>query len=93
MDKSSQAEADYAARRRQVSTLGHRYLVASTVVVKDSTGATTYDVADDYTVDAEAGVVTRVGGGAIAAADALKIAYDYADESQVTDAESNRRGA
>ena len=86
VDKSSQAEADYDLANDKI-TLGHQYLIASTVVVKDSTGATTYDVADDYTVDAEAGVVTRVVGGAIAAGATLKIAYDYADESQVTDAE------
>ena len=84
--KSSQAEADYDLADDKI-TLGHKYLIASTVVVKNQAGNTTYDVGDDYTVDAEAGVVTRAAGGAIAAGDTLKIAYDYADESQVTDAE------
>ncbi len=86
VDKSPQAEADYVLAAGQID-LGRKYLIASTVVVKDDTGATTYDVGDDYTVDAEAGVVTRVEGGAITAGDTLKIAYDYADESMVTDAE------
>ena len=86
VDKSSQAEADYVLAENKI-TLGRQYLLASTVVVKDETGATTYDLGDDYTVDAEAGVVTRVASGAIGVGDTLKIAYDYADESQVTDAE------
>ena len=86
VDKSSQAEADYVLAGDKI-TLGRKYLVASTVVVKSSDGATTHDMADDYTVDAEAGVITRVDGGAIAAGATLKIAYDYADAGEVTDAE------
>ena len=86
VDKTSQAEADYSLTGESVD-VGRKYLVASTVVVKDSAGATTHVVGTDYTVDAEAGVITRVAGGAIAAGDDLKIAFDYADESQVTDAE------
>ena len=85
-DKTDVAEADFAADGDRYD-LGRKYVIASTVVVKDATGSTTYDVGDDYTVDAEAGVVTRVAGGAIGSGDALKIAYSYADAAQVTDAE------
>ena len=85
-DKTSQAEADYSLTGDSVD-VGRKYLVAATVVVKDSTGATTYVADTDYTANAETGVITRVEGGGIAAGADLKIAFDYADESQVTDAE------
>lgn len=86
VDKSSQAEKDFMLAGDLVQ-VGHRYLVASTVVVKNDDASTTYTVDDDYTVNAEAGVITRVDGGAIAAGATLKIAYDYADAAEVTDAE------
>lgn len=86
VDKSSQAEKDFMLSGDLVQ-VGHRYLVASTVVVKNDDASTTYTVDDDYTVNAEAGVITRVDGGGIAAGDTLKIAYDYADAAEVTDAE------
>ena len=85
-DKSSQAEADYELDGDSI-TVAHKYLIAASVVVKDSTGGTTHTVDDDYTVDAAAGTITRVDGGAIAADATLKIAYDYLDEGEVTDAE------
>ena len=86
VDKSSQAEKDFMLSGDSVQ-LDHKYVVASSVVVKNAAGDTTYAVDDDYTVDAEAGKVTRVDGGGIAAGATLKIAYDYADEAEVTDAE------
>ncbi len=86
VDKTSQAEADYSLDGDSVS-VAHQYLVASSVVVKSDDGGTTYVAGTDYTVDAEAGKVTRIDGGGIAADADLKIAYDYADESEVTDAE------
>ena len=71
VDKSSQGEADHTLVDDKID-LGRKYLVASTVVVKSSDGATTYAAAADYTVDAEAGVVARVAAGAIAAGATLK---------------------
>lgn len=55
--------------------LAHRDV--SSVVVKDSAGTTTYDVGDDYTVDALGGFVTPLTGGAITAASTIKISYSY----------------
>ena len=86
VDKASQAEKAFSLDGDSL-TLDHKYVVASTVVVKNSAGDTTYDVNTDYTVDSETGKVTRVASGAIAADADLKIAYDYADAAQVTDAE------
>jgi len=59
----------------------------SDVVVKNKAADTTYDAGDDYTVDADAGTVTRVVGGAIAADATLKIAYSALDLSKVTAAD------
>ncbi len=86
VDKTSQAEKDFTLSGDSVQ-LGHKYVVASTVVVKNDDGSTTYTVDDDYTVDSEAGTLTRVATGDIDADDDLKIAYDYADADEVTDAE------
>ena len=85
-DKTAVAAAEVDADGDRYD-LGRKYIVASTVVVRDATGSTTYSVGDDYTVDAEAGVIRRVAGGTIGAGDTLEIAYDYADEAEVTDAE------
>ncbi len=86
VNKTSQAEKEFALVGDSL-TLDHKYVVASTVVVKSSDGNTTHDVADDYTVDAEAGVITRMASGDIDAGATLKIAYDYADADEVTDDE------
>ena len=85
-DKSSQAEAQYALADDRID-LPRKHLVASTVVVKNQAGRTTYTVGDDYTVDAAAGVITRVDDGDIAAGATLKIAFDYLDEKQLTTVE------
>jgi phage tail sheath protein FI len=55
------------------------------VVVKDSTGVTTYDLNDDYIV--EDYVVKRVSGSAFAEGAALKISYKYLNETLVADAD------
>lgn len=57
------------------------YRKVSSVVVKDSTGVTTYTEDDDYEVDAKIGRVKILSGGSggIEADDVLKISYSYAD--------------
>lgn len=49
----------------------------SAVVVKDSTGTTTYDAGDDYMLDAERGTLQILATGAIVAG-AIKVAYTKA---------------
>jgi uncharacterized protein len=55
------------------------------VVVKDSTGVTTYDLNDDYIV--EDYIVKRVSGSAFAEGAALKISYKHLNPSLVADAD------
>ena len=45
----------------------------------------TYDVTDDYTVDADTGVVTRVATGAIAAGQAVTASYSYLGDGTAAD--------
>lgn len=56
------------------------------VVVKSSDGLTTYVAGTDYNVDAY-GKLTRLGGGAIAQGATVKVDYDYADPTKVTNAD------
>lgn len=57
-------------------------LDVSAVVVKDSTGSTTYDLTDDYLVtDAELGIIQVVDGGAITDASVLHVSYTTAAET------------
>ena len=72
--------------------VGKRYAMAnpkvSTVVVKDSTGVTTYTTPADYTVDTNNGTITITQGGAIALATAsagvnIKVSYAYAGHTKV----------
>ena len=86
VDKSSQAEKTFDLAGDSVQ-LDHKFLVASSVVVQEADGDPTFVLGTDYTLDAEAGVITRVDGGGIDANETIKIAYDYADAGQVTDAE------
>lgn len=62
-------------------------VLLSSVVVKDSTAETTYELGKDYTVayDSEyKAVITRVSTGTIATdTDVLSVTYDYADPSKV----------
>ena len=89
-DKTAVAAAEHQfAAQADGGTLnvGQRRLIASSVVVPNQAGDTTYDVGDDYTFDAETGVFTRVAGGTIADGPTVKIAFDYLDEAKVTDAD------
>ena len=54
---------------------------------KSSQAEAQYALGDDYTVDAAAGVITRLDDGDIAAGAKLKIAFDYLDEAQLTTVE------
>lgn len=60
----------------------------SALVLKDSTGTTTYDAGDDYILDPANGTIEIVAGGAIATATAsagvtLKAEYAYAEHARV----------
>lgn len=57
------------------------------VVVQSADGVTTYLLGTDYTVDAAAGVITRVVGGQIAQAQAVQVSYDRPNPAAVTSAE------
>jgi hypothetical protein len=50
----------------------------STVVVKDSTGVTTYTAGTDYQVDANPGLIRPLSGGAITSNESLKVSYSKA---------------
>lgn len=50
----------------------------SAVVVKDSTGTTTFVAGTDYTVDAAAGFIKILSTGTITAAESLKVSYTKA---------------
>lgn len=59
----------------------------SGVILKSQDGTTTYALGTDYTLDAVAGVITRVKTGAIAAGATVKLAFTYADPSKVLPSE------
>ncbi|MGH7056424.1 MAG: phage tail sheath family protein [Acetobacteraceae bacterium] len=59
--------------------------LATTVVVKESSGGTTYVEGTDYTVDYVNGFVSAKTGGTIATGASLSIGYSYADPSKVAD--------
>ena len=59
----------------------------SGLVVKDSTGMTTYDPATDYTVDMATGVITRLESGLIEPNDAVKVSYSAASPATVSAAD------
>ncbi|MBI4835924.1 MAG: phage tail sheath subtilisin-like domain-containing protein [Candidatus Abawacabacteria bacterium] len=62
-----------------IITLAHEGV--SSVVVKS--GETTYVVNDDYTVDAENGIITRVSTGDIGATATVTVDYSYQDPTKV----------
>lgn len=62
-------------------TLAHHDV--SAVVVTNADGTVTYLAGTDYTVDAAAGTITRVAGGAITPGQAVKVDYAYADVTKV----------
>lgn len=55
--------------------LAHRSV--SSVVVKDSTGTTTYEAGTDYVVDATRGWIKALSTGTITQDQPLKVSYDY----------------
>ncbi|EHJ3655091.1 phage tail sheath family protein [Salmonella enterica] len=57
------------------------------VVVKNSTGTSTYVAGKDYTLDAQAGIITRLADGGIMATDQVKVSYVWLDPSKVTAAD------
>ncbi len=80
----------------QVINLGHMGIVgpglaggtyATSVVVKNSGGTTTYVENTDYTVDYINGVIAAKTGGAITAGEALEISFNYCDPSKVQDSD------
>ncbi len=83
--KTQVAPKSYTLDDQGQITLDHQYVL--NCVVKDSTGVTTYVAGTDYTLDAEAGTVTRLTGGTIQAGATLKINYDRPDPTLVTTAD------
>lgn len=67
------------ARHDKGVFLAHRNV--SSVVVTNSTGATTYVLNTDYTLDARLGMITALSTGTITDAQALLVDYTYAAES------------
>ncbi len=59
------------------------------VLVKSADGNTTYTAGTDYTVDADAGAITLLADGALAAdgTDSVKISYSYYLDTGVSDAD------
>ena len=66
-----------------VIQLPHKYVVK--VLVKNQAATTTYDVGDDYSVDADTGRISRIAAGAIAAGATVKVSYGHPKEAGVTD--------
>lgn len=60
---------------------------ASTVVVKNSGGSTTYVENTDYTIDYVNGLLYTKSGGSITASQALKVTFAYCDPSKVADSD------
>ncbi len=85
--KSSITGATVTAESIAVDALDRAYLLAhpsvTSVVVKDSTNATTYTVVTDYILDAIGGMITPVTGGAITASSTIHVDYTYASGSKV----------
>ena len=75
----SSTPEEIVAVHDQFVRLAHKKV--STVVVKDETGATTYDVGDDYTVNANLGMIEVLSTGAIADGATLQVTYAFAAES------------
>lgn len=83
--KSSQAATEKTFDKDDEIALDHPGVM--NLVVQDQAEQTTYDVGDDYTLNAATGVITRVEGGAISAEATVSVAYDYADPGEITSAE------
>jgi len=68
-----------------VIQLPHTDIVA--VEVTNQAADTTYALGEDYSVDADAGLISRISAGDIAAEATVKVAYGYPKEAGVTDVE------
>jgi uncharacterized protein len=75
---------NFPASGNQVINLGHMGL--SLVKVQNSGQTITYIQNTDFTVDHVNGLITAEGGGAISAGATIKITFNYADPSQLSDA-------
>jgi phage tail sheath protein FI len=69
------------------ATAAHAAIKDGTLVVKNQAGTTTYVADTDYTVDLQSAKITRKSGGAMAANQALTLAYSYLDPTKVTAAD------
>ncbi|MDH5525149.1 MAG: hypothetical protein OEY01_14330 [Desulfobulbaceae bacterium] len=80
--KTSVAEAsqDFVGDDLQLPNEG---ILDATLVIKDSTGTTTYVEDTDYSVDLITGLVTRIVTGAIAADESILRSYEYGDPTLV----------
>jgi Bacteriophage tail sheath protein len=68
----------------QVISVGHMGI--SLIKVTNTGASTTYIQGTDYTVDHVNGLILAKGGGAITTGQALKVTFNYADPSQISDA-------
>ena len=85
-DVAAAAKAFPAAADGLSIDLGKTRIIPSSVVVTNNAGDTTYDVGDDYTLDARNGILSRVPGGAIEAVAQVKVAFSHFDLTKLTDA-------
>ena len=76
------AAKDYAFSAAGVVTLDDQY-VRNVVVRAAGGGGNAIDAANNYTLDAEAGTITRIEGGALAAG-SISVAYDRLQDETAT---------
>lgn len=84
----------FPATGPHVINLGHMGIVgpglaggnyATSVVVKNQAGTTTYVENTDYTVDYVNGLITQKSGGTMTAGESVQVSYAYCDPSKVQD--------
>lgn len=71
------AEAHTFAGAPATIQLAHGEIQSSSVTLTSSPAGTTYTQGSDYSVDARTGVITRLSGGSIGAAEAVLVTYNY----------------
>jgi len=74
----------FPASGNQVISLAHMGI--SLVKVQNSSQTTTYIQNTDFTIDHVNGLITAKGGGALTAGQTVKVTFNYADPSQLSDA-------
>jgi phage tail sheath protein FI len=74
----------FPASGNQAISVGHMGI--SLLKVQNSAGTTTYLQNTDFTVDHVNGLIIAKGGGALAAGQTVKVSFNYADPSQLSDA-------